>query len=65
MLTVLEQKKVERIETEWEDFKSLRRKRRFEYGESTGWLTMLKREEFLDFALRMLNKFKNSKMTYE
>lgn len=58
MLTISEQKSVEKMVDEWEEFKSLRRKRRFEYGENSGWLTMIEREHYLDFAIRMLIKCK-------
>lgn len=65
MLTVLEQKELESMIEQWEDFKSMRRKKRFDFGETEGWLTMLKRESFLDLAIKLISKFKKMKPSYE
>lgn len=57
MITCEEKTTIEEFVSEWKNFKNLRAKKRFDEGENEGWISMLKRENMLDFALSILNKF--------
>lgn len=65
MITAGEQKLIAKVEKDWSRFKLLRNKKRYEFDTGDGWLSMLKREEFLDFTLKMLQKCKKEISIYE
>lgn len=65
MITLDDQKMIENVDRNWNRFKMLRNKKRFEFRQGEGWLTVLEREALLDFTLSMLKKCKKMVEVYE
>jgi hypothetical protein len=65
MITANEQKMISKVERDWNRFKVLRNKKKFDFDTKDGWITMLQREHFIDFLLKMLDKCKKEVTVYE
>ena len=55
-----DQKIIDNMRKEWTLFKRNRSKKKYEYKAGKGWITMLKRENMLNFIFEMLGKYEEN-----
>jgi hypothetical protein len=65
MISPGEQKAIEKMINAWQKFKRFRNRKKFDFNCGEGWLTMIDREQYLDFAIEMLGKCKKEVFIYE
>ena len=56
MLSKKEKDRLDEIRNQWKEFKSLRLKKKFKDGESSGWVSIVKRESFLDVLIDIFDR---------